>query len=147
MWAVQVVMVHELSENAFELGPVDDRTRSRHSRRIVPTNCSAMAFARGARIGVRMTRILQLGRPDQGFAGFGFTVIKQESSGGGAIGEAVGAEKCHPLPVTVGVSASDPKGVGLARQDLLPSSQPIHALSEGIPQWKPELVAIEPRPP
>jgi hypothetical protein len=36
---------------------LDTIIRSRHSRRIVPTNRSAKAFARGARTGVRITRM------------------------------------------------------------------------------------------
>ena len=49
-----VVVIDEVREKAFELVPVEYQLRSRHSRRIVPTNRSAMGFARGARTGVRM---------------------------------------------------------------------------------------------
>jgi hypothetical protein len=53
--AVLVVVVDILAEHGFEVTSTEESMRSRHSRRMVPTRRSAMAFARGARTGVLMT--------------------------------------------------------------------------------------------
>ena len=52
--AMAVVVAEVLGEDGFRVAATKTRSRSRHSRRTVPTKRSAMAFARGARTGVLM---------------------------------------------------------------------------------------------
>src|SRR3954462_14181009 len=56
--SVPVVMLDVLAQYDVEVAWSGDRRWSRHSRRRVPMKRSAIAFARGARIGVRMTRFV-----------------------------------------------------------------------------------------
>src|SRR4051812_16396214 len=51
MWPLAVVVIHEDAGKVLEVASVEDQ-QSRQSERTVRTNRSAIAFARGARIGV-----------------------------------------------------------------------------------------------
>ena len=54
MRSMPVVVLDVLGEDDLKM-PAAKHERSRHSRRTVPANRSAMAFAREARVGVLMT--------------------------------------------------------------------------------------------
>jgi hypothetical protein len=56
MGTMTVVVRDVLDQDLLEMRRPEMRSRSRHSRRMVPTKRSANAFARGARGGVLMTR-------------------------------------------------------------------------------------------
>jgi hypothetical protein len=58
--AVLVEMCRVLGQDVFEMAPVEDQYRSSSSRRRVPIHRSAIAFARGARTGVRRMRMPSL---------------------------------------------------------------------------------------
>ena len=47
-------MIHVFREDGFEMAAAEEEEPSRHSRRMVPTNRSATAFARSALTGVMM---------------------------------------------------------------------------------------------
>jgi len=52
-----VVVLDVLVDHGSEVATAEDETQSKHLRRMVPTKRSAKAFARGARIRVRLVRM------------------------------------------------------------------------------------------
>ena len=82
-------MVFELVENDARGRWLMIRMRSRSSRRTVPTKRSAIALARGARMGDLMTATLM--------------AVKTASEGGGELGVAIADEEPEPLAGVVEV--------------------------------------------